>query len=113
MSQLTTHDVTMLRYSQPYVAPEDVPRVLTPVPPVPALDDLSDLRACMGTDPQSDTDALSAPELTSEPAPVTLADVLARLASAHEEITIAENDLAAIAANLAGRPVERTHDEDE
>lgn len=39
----TTHDTYAERYMQPYVAPEDVPRVFTPAPP------LADLQACMST----------------------------------------------------------------
>ena len=58
MSQLTTHDVTMLRYSQDYVAPEDVPRVLTPAPP------LAHIEACMRTDQRP------APDMPT-PAPIS------------------------------------------
>ncbi|HEY4381911.1 MAG TPA: hypothetical protein VGN01_16305 [Acidobacteriaceae bacterium] len=35
-------------------------------------------------------------------APITLADALMRLQAAREQIALAESDLAAIAANLAG-----------
>jgi len=38
MSEPTTHDLTMLRYTQEYVPPGDVPRILTPVPPLADLE---------------------------------------------------------------------------
>lgn len=98
MSEPTTHDLTMLRYTQEYVPPGDVSRVLTPVPP------LADLEAALTVtaDPPPDP-APSAPQASSEQAaPVTLADALKRLASARDQLAIAADDLAAIAAHLGG-----------
>jgi hypothetical protein len=108
---MTTHDTYAERYMQEYVAPEDVPRVLIkPAPP------LADLEACMRTDQQPAPDQPT-PAPTSETADASadngeqtappmsraiLADALKRLADVREQITIAESDLAAIAANLAG-----------
>jgi hypothetical protein len=37
MSEPTTHDIYAARYIQPYVAPEDTPRVLAPASPLAAL----------------------------------------------------------------------------
>lgn len=89
MSLPTTHDLYAERYRQDYVAPDDVPRVFTPAP-------LADLQACMSSDPP--TPAPSG----EQAAPITLADALMRLQAAREQIALAESDLAAIAANLAG-----------
>lgn len=56
MSQPTTHDTYAARYVQPYVAPEDTPRVLTPASP------LADLQAALsGTaDPPPPDEAITA-----------------------------------------------------
>ena len=98
MSEPTTHDLTMLRYSQEYVAPENVPRVLTPTPP------LADLQAALSVtaDPPPGPTP-SAPAPTSEQAaPATLAAVLTRLSLAYDQVALAESELATIAASLSG-----------
>ena len=96
---MTTHDLTMLRYTQEYVPPGNTPSGPTPAPP------LADLEAAMSqvtADPPPGT-APSAPEPSSEQAaPASLADALERLANAREQIAIAERDFAAIAAHLGG-----------
>jgi hypothetical protein len=84
----TTHDTYMLRYSQEYVAPEDVPRVLTPAPP-PA-----DLEACMRTDKQPAPD---------QPTPAPTNDTADASADAAEQTAapVAPATVAAVAAQLA------------
>jgi hypothetical protein len=83
MSEPTTHDLTMARYTQEWEPPSNAPNG----PPDPPL---ADLQACMSSDPQ--------PAL----APVTLADALKRLVDAREHLAHAADALTAVAANLAG-----------
>jgi hypothetical protein len=94
---MTTHDLTMLRYTQEYVPPGDSPSGPTPVPP------LADLQAALTVTDPSHGPAPSAPAPSSEqPAPVTLAAVLARLSLARAQVALAESEIAAVAAHLSG-----------
>jgi hypothetical protein len=56
MSEPTTHDLYAERYIQPYVAPEDTPRVLAPASPLAALQ----AALTVAADPPPPDDAITA-----------------------------------------------------